>query len=37
MKLKIQCMCGCGYTTILEGEFPMVLGIEAYYCKEEEE
>ncbi len=37
MKLRIECMCGCGYSTILEGDFPMVLGDQAYYCREEEE
>jgi len=30
--LKIQCQCGCGTTTWLEGEFPFILGDPELYC-----
>ena len=36
MNLEIRCLCGCGYVTKLEGDFPMTLGVEAYYCLNEE-
>jgi len=32
MRIKIECMCGCGSWTILDGEFPIILGEPAYYC-----
>ena len=32
MDLTVSCNCGCGYTTRLEGQFPMALGVESYYC-----
>jgi len=35
MNLEIKCLCGCDYVTELEGDFPMILGVEAYYCLKE--
>ena len=37
MNLEIKCLCGCDYVTKLEGDFPMVLGVEAYYCLNKQE